>query len=241
MSVFGDFRRVWVKRFPNSDLPAAWEEDVRANLAKHKQKVAVLREELEKEEFYVEYLERLLEDVAQSKAANVGPETAPPEVLSTTQTGNHSDDSVGNREAGRGPGPVDTPERPDDNSDEFEARISKSGSKDSINQCISELSIGLTSSPVTTSEKNTPIKAAASLRLNEARELEEHQVQEEALISDPSNYITVIEVNCLDGKKSKESVPLRKVCLPLYLVFMEMTHVCQVDSIILGISHDYCN
>lgn len=67
MSVFGDFQRVWLQRFPNSALPAAWEEDVRANLAKHKQKVAVLKEELEKEEFYVEYLERLLSDVEQHK------------------------------------------------------------------------------------------------------------------------------------------------------------------------------
>lgn len=39
MSVFGDFQRVWVQRFPDSALPAAWEEDVRANLVKHKQKV----------------------------------------------------------------------------------------------------------------------------------------------------------------------------------------------------------
>lgn len=67
MSVFGDFQRVWLQRFPNSALPAAWEEDVRANLAKHKQKVALLKEELEKEEFYVEYLERLLSDVEQHK------------------------------------------------------------------------------------------------------------------------------------------------------------------------------
>lgn len=40
MSVFGDFQRVWVQRFPDSALPAAWEEDVRANLVKHKQKVS---------------------------------------------------------------------------------------------------------------------------------------------------------------------------------------------------------
>ncbi|KAK2581864.1 hypothetical protein KPH14_002327 [Odynerus spinipes] len=67
MSVFGDFQRVWVQRFPDSALPAAWEEDVRANLVKHKQKVMALREELEKEEFYVEYLERLLADVERHK------------------------------------------------------------------------------------------------------------------------------------------------------------------------------
>ncbi|XP_050301687.1 active breakpoint cluster region-related protein-like [Anthonomus grandis grandis] len=67
MSVFGDFQQVWLQRFPDSPLPGAWEEDVRANLAKHKQKVALLKEELEKEQFYVEYLERLLSDVEQHK------------------------------------------------------------------------------------------------------------------------------------------------------------------------------
>lgn len=77
MSVFGDFQRVWVQRFPESALPAAWEEDVRANLAKHKQKVAILREELEKEEFYVEYLETLLSDVEKHKTSQ-GSKAAPP-------------------------------------------------------------------------------------------------------------------------------------------------------------------
>lgn len=77
MSVFGDFQRVWVQRFPESALPAAWEEDVRANLAKHKQKVAVLREELEKEEFYVEYLETLLSDVEKHKTLSQDKEASP--------------------------------------------------------------------------------------------------------------------------------------------------------------------
>ncbi|XP_066156884.1 active breakpoint cluster region-related protein [Euwallacea fornicatus] len=67
MSVFGDFQQVWLQRFPDSPLPGAWEEDVRANLHKHKQKVTLLKEELEKEQFYVEYLERLLSDVEQHK------------------------------------------------------------------------------------------------------------------------------------------------------------------------------
>ena len=44
MSVFGDFQRVWVQRFPDSALPAAWEEDVRANLVKHKLKVRIQSE-----------------------------------------------------------------------------------------------------------------------------------------------------------------------------------------------------
>ncbi|XP_042237023.1 nascent polypeptide-associated complex subunit alpha, muscle-specific form-like [Homarus americanus] len=63
MSVFSEFHKAWRARFPVNDLPAAWEEDVRANLAKHRSRVVVLKEELEKEQFYVEYLECLLKDV----------------------------------------------------------------------------------------------------------------------------------------------------------------------------------
>lgn len=65
MSVFAEFHKAWRTRFPGKDLPSAWEEDVRANLAKHRARAAMLREDLEKEQFYVEYLERLVEDVQQ--------------------------------------------------------------------------------------------------------------------------------------------------------------------------------
>lgn len=67
MSVFGDFQKAFAQRFPGCELPQAWEEDVRANLTKHRQKVTALNEELEKEEFYVEYLEHLLADVERVK------------------------------------------------------------------------------------------------------------------------------------------------------------------------------
>ncbi|KAJ8883496.1 hypothetical protein PR048_015340 [Dryococelus australis] len=73
MSVFGDFRAVWAQRFPGSELPAAWEQDVRANLSKHRQRAAVLREELDKEQFYVEYLERLLADVERHRDEGTAP------------------------------------------------------------------------------------------------------------------------------------------------------------------------
>ena len=66
-SIFNDFSEAWSQRFPTCELPNAWEDDVRANLSKHKQKVALLKEELEKEEFYVEYLQKLLEDVERVK------------------------------------------------------------------------------------------------------------------------------------------------------------------------------
>lgn len=63
MSVFNDFQQVWMQRFPDNPLPGAWEEHVRMNLEKHNQKVLMLKEEMRKEEVYVEYLERLLLDI----------------------------------------------------------------------------------------------------------------------------------------------------------------------------------
>lgn len=71
MSVFGEFHKAWRAKFPGNELPAAWEEDVRANLTKHRAKVALLKEELEKEQFYVEYLERLLDDVQLQDSNNI--------------------------------------------------------------------------------------------------------------------------------------------------------------------------
>ncbi|KAJ9596922.1 hypothetical protein L9F63_012047, partial [Diploptera punctata] len=144
MSVFGDFRNVWVQRFPGSDLPAAWEEDVRANLAKHKQKVAVLREELEKEEFYVEYLERLLIDVAKHKTR-----------ATNEEEGNNDD-----KREGKGtdrpkiksrPGSMqsmvleESSETSGNNVDDNQpiAESAETINNDSVNQCISELSVAL--------------------------------------------------------------------------------------------------
>jgi hypothetical protein len=44
----------------------------RANLAKHQAKVGQLREELDKEEMYVEYLEKLLSDIELHRYSKVG-------------------------------------------------------------------------------------------------------------------------------------------------------------------------
>lgn len=220
MSVFGDFRRVWVKRFPNSDLPAAWEEDVRANLAKHKQKVAVLREELEKEEFYVEYLERLLQDVAASKKEN----SAEPMPAKVSDSGKRYSNS---NKVGLG-----SPGGEDDNSDEFDSRITKSGSKDSIDQCITELSRNLPETNTSSSPVGSSTAPLNSHEAHEAKELEVAPIQEEISASispDPSNYITVIEVNSVNAKGTRDksfagkpssvstdtsvAAPVRKVCM----------------------------
>lgn len=73
MSVFSDFQRMWVQRFPQSSLSDAWEQDVRASLDRHKQKISDLTKELEQETLYVEYLERLLSDVEKFRESGGDP------------------------------------------------------------------------------------------------------------------------------------------------------------------------
>lgn len=51
------------EKFPDSDLSSAWIEDVKLSLTRHKEKILELTKELEQETLYVEYLERLLNEV----------------------------------------------------------------------------------------------------------------------------------------------------------------------------------
>ena len=53
----------------------AWEQDVRASLERHQQKVEELTKELERESLYVEYLERLLSDVEKYRESGTDPAT----------------------------------------------------------------------------------------------------------------------------------------------------------------------
>lgn len=73
MSVFADFQRLWMKRYPDNALSNKWEDDVRASLSRHKQKVVDLSKELEQEMLYVEYLDRLLSDVDEFRKAGGDP------------------------------------------------------------------------------------------------------------------------------------------------------------------------
>lgn len=73
MSVFGDFQRMWMKRFPDNALSSEWENDVRSSLQRHKQKATDMTKELEQEMLYVEYLERLLSEVDAVRLAGGDP------------------------------------------------------------------------------------------------------------------------------------------------------------------------
>lgn len=181
MSVFGDFQRVWVQRFPDSALPAAWEEDVRANLVKHKQKVMALREELEKEEFYVEYLERLLADVERHKQlANSTSTTLLDHKQHSTelQSGMHTSENNDSTNLAHGQdvenSPPPLPVRED---------ISKFQDK-----CVSELSSTLGTGKRPKSEIPRSPEKVPETRRNSDPDV-------------PSNYVTVIEVT---GSSKKE-------------------------------------
>lgn len=84
MSVFSDFQRMWVEKFPESSLSDAWEQDVRQSLARHRQRIVDLQKELEQETLYVEYLERLLSDVEKSRQSGGDPQ---PLIEASTPTG----------------------------------------------------------------------------------------------------------------------------------------------------------
>ncbi|KAL2734827.1 active breakpoint cluster region-related protein [Vespula maculifrons] len=181
MSVFGDFQRVWVQRFPDSALPAAWEEDVRANLVKHKQKVTALREELEKEEFYVEYLERLLADVERHKQlANSTNATLLDNKQNSAElkSGKHSSENSESANSGHcqntDTSPPPLPVRED---------ISKFQDK-----CVSELSSTLGTNKRPKSEIPRSPEKVPETRRNSDPDV-------------PSNYVTVIEVT---GSSKKE-------------------------------------
>lgn len=99
MSVFSDFQRMWLQRFPENSLSDEWEKDVKASLIRHKQKIVDLRRELEQETLYVEYLERLLDDVEQFRNAGGDPLALINTSVTTAKTNNaeaDKNDDIGN-------------------------------------------------------------------------------------------------------------------------------------------------
>ncbi|CAK1551163.1 unnamed protein product [Leptosia nina] len=208
MSVFGDFQRVWVQRFPDSTLPAAWEEDVRANLAKHKQKVAILREELEKEEFYVEYLETLLSDVEKHKAASQG-KVAPPSVTDTIddKTFDSKQGSNTNSLSKKSEGSV----KSDDSAEALDVEDEKVplrnrqinfAERSSVNQCINELSSNLAAEAARRRCNSEIVQRTDKDEENNGVESINSIQAKNRPASQGGDFVTVIEVN---GLKAAEN------------------------------------
>ncbi|XP_075978308.1 rho GTPase activating protein at 1A isoform X1 [Anticarsia gemmatalis] len=222
MSVFGDFQRVWVQRFPESALPAAWEEDVRANLAKHKQKVAILREELEKEEFYVEYLETLLSDVEKHKAAAQGNRTAPPsggdvndldDKTSDSKQGSNTDSLSKKSEASLSSNKSDestTAETAECEEVQLRNKPVRITERSSVNQCINELSSNLAAEAARRRCNSEIVQRIPDIKQenNGVEQTSPNQAKNRPT-SQTGDFVTVIEVNGLklaeSAKKAEES------------------------------------
>lgn len=223
MSVFGDFQRVWVQRFPESALPAAWEEDVRANLTKHKQKVAILREELEKEEFYVEYLETLLSDVEKHKAASQSNRTVPPsggdvndlnDKTSDSKQGSNSNSLSKKSESSLNSNKTDE-STPAETAENEEVQLRKTPvrltERSSVNQCINELSSNL-AAEAARRRCNSEIVQRSDIKQENNVGVDQTSPNQakNRPTSQTGDFVTVIEVNGLKlaesaAKKAEES------------------------------------
>ncbi|XP_063536599.1 active breakpoint cluster region-related protein [Cydia strobilella] len=224
MSVFGDFQRVWVQRFPESALPAAWEEDVRANLAKHKQKVAILREELEKEEFYVEYLETLLSDVEKHKTASLG-KGVPPSGADVSEADDNAADikQVSNTDSlskksitslTSSQSDESAPETAEAEPVQLRSKPNKPlhAERSSVNQCINELSSNLVAEAARRRCNSELVQRTENNQDTNALEETSPSPAKNRPASQAGDFVTVIEVNGLKAaenasKKVQESPP----------------------------------
>lgn len=152
-----------------------------------RQKVVALKEELEKEEFYVEYLEHLLADVEKQKTRAAGDGEAASEDKTNSIDKSDIEELV-----------------------ESSNKFSKSCSQNSIDLCISELA---DKTPI--KEKNVPFHPSGTDRSISVEEtnLKYEESEKKTLearqrsLTQPNllNFITVIEIN---GKKKVE-LPLK--------------------------------
>uniref|UniRef100_A0A7G3AQH7 Putative rac gtpase-activating protein bcr/abr n=1 Tax=Lutzomyia longipalpis TaxID=7200 RepID=A0A7G3AQH7_LUTLO len=201
MSVFSDFQRMWEQKFPHKSLSEAWEQDVRASLLRHRQKIDELREELEQETLYVEYLERLLSDVEKQRESGGDPkaliEAATPSghtgAAEAGAEGSRSDDektlisaapsldtankSNGSKSNGK--------EEGDEGSHNTKRNLVQLRRDGPLNQCINELSSRKCFSEVPQEARDIPEVSPTKSRRNS---------QSDALPSTPSHFVTVIEV-----------------------------------------------
>ena len=91
--VFNEFCLAWRQKFPGETLPGVWEEDIRANLVKHRQKLEALKLEIDKEEFYVKFLENFLTDVNNRKQSSSAPVQLTDAATAGARTGDTPDEA----------------------------------------------------------------------------------------------------------------------------------------------------
>lgn len=154
--------------------------------------VTALREELEKEEFYVEYLERLLADVERHKQlANINIATTPDKQQSAESQNQHSCQVTENNL---------TDSTSSSNVQHVESSAPPLPAREDISKfqdkCVSELSSTLNTSKRPKSEIPKSPDKVPELRRNSDPDV-------------PSNYVTVIEVTG-SSKKDKNEESLKE-------------------------------
>ena len=154
--------------------------------------VTALREELEKEEFYVEYLERLLADVERHKQlANINIATTPDKQQSTESQNQHSCQVTENNL---------TDSTSSSNVQHVESSAPPLPAREDISKfqdkCVSELSSTLNTNKRPKSEIPKSPDKVPELRRNSDPDV-------------PSNYVTVIEVTG-SSKKDKNEESLKE-------------------------------
>ncbi|CAG4971264.1 unnamed protein product [Parnassius apollo] len=194
-------------------MPAAWEEDVRANLAKHKQKVAILREELEKEEFYVEYLETLLSDVEKHKAAAEGNKAAPPSGTDanddkTSDSKQESNTDSLSKKSEISLASSNNEELTNEPLENEEVHLRPKpvhiGERSSVNQCINELSSNLAVEARRRCNSEVVQRTEPDKNSDVAGEQKIQTQAKNRPTSQGGDFVTVIEVN---GLKVAENAP----------------------------------
>ncbi|CAG4987198.1 unnamed protein product [Parnassius apollo] len=194
-------------------MPAAWEEDVRANLAKHKQKVAILREELEKEEFYVEYLETLLSDVEKHKAAAEGNKAAPPSGTDTNDDKTSDSKQESNTDSLSKKSEISlassnneelTNEPLENEEVHLRPKPVHIGERSSVNQCINELSSNLAVEARRRCNSEVVQRTEPDKNSDVAGEQKIQTQAKNSQTSQGGDFVTVIEVN---GLKVAENAP----------------------------------
>lgn len=150
-------------------------------------KVTNLREELEKEEFYVEYLERLLADVESHKLANASASSESKSLDSESQSPEQSFQST----ESNAPDSTSQHDEAEDSAPPLPVREDISKLQD---KCVSELSSTLSSNKRPKSEIPRSPEKVPECRRNSDPDV-------------PSNYVTVIQVTGNSKKdKNEDSV-----------------------------------
>lgn len=180
MSAMQEVKKTWLDKF-GGELPASsfWVEDVRTNLAKHKENVESLKKSLKEEEVYVQFLEVLLEEITGNINGANGEES------STAPNTASSPGSTNIQEVIK-----DTLQRRSQGEQNPKSGVIK-GTNEDGKRSISKEDAGKVKNQAESSSQQTPAQPSGACS--------------SAGAADEEHFVTVIEVNGLDKEKKGQT------------------------------------